>query len=681
MKRSLPICFCIFILNISIIYSQASVTDSIFQLIEIADSDTSKISKIIEFANASYILNPSRTDSMLNVALPLIQGNDRYKIERFYHYKCALNIQLGRPDSGAIYGNKFLNTLNKEQDSSAFIIAYNNIGVCEEMLGNFDKAAFYYNECLDLTHALNDTLRYSIIYTNLGLVYDAQGNLNKAMDHFLKAYSGFKTLNHLGGQSATLTNLGKVYTSNGNFEEAIKWFRQGVDIDEELNRQKSLSIKIDNIGACYEQMGKLDSAMIYFDKSIEIKKGLKNERGIGISYSNIAKIQNLRKEYSAALETAQTAIELSNKTKDTRTESVSHIEAGKASLGLQKSTQSKNHFLSALNISKKTGEIGPLKNAYQKLYEIEKTQNPSKALDYLEQAVIYKDSLINRENIEELATLKMEHEFSQKELLSEQEIALLQSQQKITKLQLSNATRTNFGLGFGLFLLSLFAYTIFKQRNKIKAKNSTINKALEEREILLKEIHHRVKNNLQVISALLTLQANHLKDTEAKEALHEGQDRVHSMALIHKDLYQHDNLKGVNAKEYLEQLTQNLLESYNIDDEVILKTDIQEIWLDVDTMIPMGLMVNELISNALKHAFEYRKDGILSIHLNEINDRLILKVSDNGQGVHDIEKMKSKSFGYSLIQSFSRKLKADIDFEQEKGLAVSIAITNYKKVG
>lgn len=680
MKCKLPIYLCIFLCYITNVFSQSPIADSLFNLVETANSDTSKIRETIEYANVAYAINPTKTDSILNDVFPLIQKENQYKIQKYYHYKCVLNIQRGKPDSGLVYGNLYINTLQKGRDTSGFIRAYNNIGICEEMLGNFEKAAEYYIECLELTTALKDTLRSSVIYANLGLVYDAQGNLKKAMDCFLKGLVGFKSVNHLGGQSACLNNLGKVYSSNGNFEKAIQYFQQGIEFDKTLNRQNSLSIKIDNIGSCFENMGKLDSAMVYFEKSIEIKKRIKNDRGLGISYSNIAEIQNIKQEYQDALKTAKKSISLSNKTKDTRTESLAQIEAGKALLSLNQPIQAKQYFLSALAISKQTGEIGPLHNAYQKLYEIEKTNSPSKSLAYLEQSIIYKDSLLNRENIEQLTSMKMEYEFSQKELLTEKEIALLQSQQKITKLQLSNANRTNLGLGLGLLLLSLFAYTIFKQRNNIRAKNDTIKKALEEREVLLKEIHHRVKNNLQVISALLTLQANHLNDSEAKEALQEGQDRVHSMALIHKDLYQHDNLKGVNAKEYLEQLTQNLLESYNIHDEVKLETNIQEIWLDVDTMIPMGLMVNELISNALKHAFTNRTDGIVSISLQENQEGLILKVSDNGQGVDDLEKMKTKSFGYSLIQSFSRKLNADINFDHKEGLAVTLAIKEYKKV-
>ena len=204
--------------------------------------------------------------------------------------------------------------------------------------------------------------------------------------------------------------------------------------------------------------------------------------------------------------------------------------------------------------------------------------------------------------------------------------------------------------------------------------------AVEEKDTLLKEIHHRVKNNLQVISALLTLQSKYIKDDQAIEALREGQDRVQSMALIHKDLYQHDNLKGVNTKDYLEKLVDNLIDSYSIDDEdIMLELDIESIWLDVDTMIPMGLMVNELISNALKHAFSGQNNGALHIQLKEIDNQLILNIKDNGKGFDNFEIQKSNSFGYSLIESFAKKLDAEMNYKFEDGFGIDIIVNRYTK--
>ncbi len=245
--------------------------------------------------------------------------------------------------------------------------------------------------------------------------------------------------------------------------------------------------------------------------------------------------------------------------------------------------------------------------------------------------------------------------------------------------QLRTVRNKTIALTLGLVLLSTLILGMYRLYKKTQTQNNIISKTLNEKDNLLKEIHHRVKNNLQVISALLTLQSSHLKDTQAKMALQEGQDRVQSMALIHKDLYQHDNLKGVNTKEYLEQLTANLVQSYKLNNEVELNMLIEEIILDVDTMIPLGLLINELISNSLKHAYDQMENGELSIALKEENEKLYLNVKDNGKGVSPEKMAKNASFGYSLIQSFAKKLNAELEFTNDNGTNVEVIISNYQK--
>ena len=233
-------------------------------------------------------------------------------------------------------------------------------------------------------------------------------------------------------------------------------------------------------------------------------------------------------------------------------------------------------------------------------------------------------------------------------------------------------------------LLFIYALSIrYKRVLGLKATNDLMSRSLEEKDTLLREIHHRVKNNLQVISALLTLQSHHVKDESAALALRKGQDRVESMALIHKNLYQHDNLKGVDSKDYFERLTQHLLESYQLThQEVKLELDVDPILLDVDTMIPLGLIVNELISNSLKHGFKEVSQGEIRISLKEADHKLILKVADNGQGNGEVtQKSKGRSFGQSLIRSLSRRLDAEIVVVNSNGYQVNMEIKRYKKAG
>ena len=259
--------------------------------------------------------------------------------------------------------------------------------------------------------------------------------------------------------------------------------------------------------------------------------------------------------------------------------------------------------------------------------------------------------------------------------------------QELKLLQASNQRRTYILLMslLGLGVLSLVGFLYSKNRtNKIlNQQKDQIQKSLDEKEILLREIHHRVKNNLQVISSLLKLQSRTVDDAAALSALQEGQNRVKSMALIHQNLYQEDNLTGVDVKDYFEKLTRHLFDSYKVSkDNIDLQLDICDIRLDVDTVIPLGLILNELISNALKYAFDQTEKGILSIRLVESTDQLILQVEDNGKGLQEVRQNveDATSFGYSMIHTFADQLDGKLEFRSEKGTKVSLTLREYPKV-
>jgi two-component sensor histidine kinase len=204
---------------------------------------------------------------------------------------------------------------------------------------------------------------------------------------------------------------------------------------------------------------------------------------------------------------------------------------------------------------------------------------------------------------------------------------------------------------------------------------------LEEKDILLKEIHHRVKNNLQVVSSLLSLQSRFIRDEQALNAINEGKNRVKSMALIHQNLYQEDNLTGVAIKPYFEKLIRSLFDSYNIDrDRIQLDMQVDNLTLDVDSVIPIGLITNELVSNALKHAFPNSENGLVKVKLKEENNRIVLQVMDNGVGMEKPESaMESNTFGYRIINAFKEKLGAELLIENNGGTNIKIFIAHYQK--
>jgi PAS domain S-box-containing protein len=213
--------------------------------------------------------------------------------------------------------------------------------------------------------------------------------------------------------------------------------------------------------------------------------------------------------------------------------------------------------------------------------------------------------------------------------------------------------------------ISLVAHDITDKKNT----ENQIKDSLKEKEVLLKEIHHRVKNNLQVISSILNLQSSFVSDERTLEILEESRNRIHSMATIHENLYLTTNFSSIDFASYLQNLTTKLISSYHITPITInLRTELTSINLLLDQAIPCGLLVNELITNAIKYAFINRSEGEIFIGLKENQGIIELKIEDNGVGLpSNFEIFKSNSLGLQLVSTLVEQLDGEIKILNEKG--------------
>ncbi len=207
-----------------------------------------------------------------------------------------------------------------------------------------------------------------------------------------------------------------------------------------------------------------------------------------------------------------------------------------------------------------------------------------------------------------------------------------------------------------------------------KTAEKQIKKSLEEKDALLKEIHHRVKNNLQVISSLINLQSRYIKDDKILEVLRESQDRIKSMALVHEKIYQSENLTEFNFTEYLRNLVSNLFRSYTSASKINLNLDIENVYLNLDTAIPCSLIINELVSNSLKHAFPYGLKGEIDIKFKRTEDnKFKLVVSDNGKGFpQKVDFRYTDSLGLQLVNSLTKQLKGDVKLYNNRGTTFEV---------
>ncbi len=223
--------------------------------------------------------------------------------------------------------------------------------------------------------------------------------------------------------------------------------------------------------------------------------------------------------------------------------------------------------------------------------------------------------------------------------------------------------------------ISLVAHDVSEKRKY----NMEIVESLKEKEVLLKEIHHRVKNNLQVISSILNLQSSFVKDEKTLGILQESRNRIRSMAIIHENLYRTEDFSSINFADYLQNLTANLVATYRIHDQVVLQSDLDSIDLILDQAIPCGLLVNELITNSLKYAWKPGEKGTITMELKEKEGYVHLFIGDDGVGLPaKFEEINSDTLGLQLVVTLVEQLDGELTVESDNGTKYLIKFENIK---
>jgi two-component sensor histidine kinase len=208
---------------------------------------------------------------------------------------------------------------------------------------------------------------------------------------------------------------------------------------------------------------------------------------------------------------------------------------------------------------------------------------------------------------------------------------------------------------------------VYIQRNKIAKEKKRSDALLKDNELLLKEIHHRVKNNLEVVSSLLELQSDQISDLNIKSLMQEGQNRIHSIGIVHQQLYQGKNLAAIEMKDYFIHLSKSIAETFGAEKRVLIECVMDILEVDIDTAVPLGLIVNELLTNTFKYAFPHGANGHVQIKLQKRADGiLVLEVSDNGVGKTTLT--HGTGFGSQLITLLTQQLNGTIIEEVNNGM-------------
>lgn len=553
----------------------------------------------------------------------------------------------------------------------------------------YDSSARRYERMISLNRQAGTDQSLAEAYTNAGLMNYYQGKFQKAIEYTLEGVKLKELRPDKKGVASSYLNLGLSYQNLEYFEKAKQYYIRAADIYEVEGGKRNLALTYKNRGDCLLGQDSLNRAEETYKIAFALYTEIEDPYGISDYYWTMGQVQQRRGQYQEAEQSYLQAEEafpprISDKL---RAKTYASIAEAKIllvdSIYTDFSEQTQTTFKLARDYGEKAwfyasridalvhlqAASAALTKAYKRLGQTEK------ALEYAEK--LLKVTLQMDERAKADAIAKMAAEYDTERV--EGENSLLQQSQKVQAAQLKQQNFVIIGIIIVLALILMIAFTIYGSRLKLKKAHAEIEKSLSEKELLLKEIHHRVKNNLQVVSSLLDLQSRGIEDEAALSTFMEGQNRVKAMALIHQKLYQNENLSTIDFAEYAESLMKELSTIYPSAQGVKTNIQMEEgAHFDIDTAVPLGLILNELISNAYKYAFNGKGAGELNIAVVPLGDgKHQLTVSDTGTGLPEgFDFGKAKSLGLRLVRRLAKQLYGTVDYSRGQGAKFVVTFTD-----
>lgn len=526
-----------------------------------------------------------------------------------------------------------------------------------------------------------DFARESILLNDIGKFCYQRGKDSLAMKYFSSSILLAEKGNKQSIQAEAYSNMTILFLRRGMNDKCIDFGLKTLEL-----AQQSGSLPIENeittvVGEAYERKGELQKANAFFERSLAL--AYKN-RAQEFIFQNLGKLCMINIKLNRIDTADYYAAILKKELGRSENKVVFPYNAlAEMSLVQKKYTEARNYALIALSHGKEAGRK-PF-GSYSVLHRAYKGLNkPDSALmAYETYWELYAPKVLGeKDNI----VLEIEQKFQNYQ--KEQEITLLKKDKEIGNIQRNGAYIIAGFLAITAFLF----YTRYRLKkkssealtlksNEIEKQSDIIQKSLMEKETLLREIHHRVKNNLQIISSLLNIQSTHIKDENILASIKEGQSRVQAMSLIHQNLYLSEAINNVDIESYLKQLVVYLSEMFGgAEKSINVSVNAANIHFDIDTAIPLGLIVNELVSNAYKYAFEKQASGNINVGIKSIGtEDYELLVTDNGSGFKgDIGAEKSISLGLKLVKILCRQLRGSFYATSETGASFLITFKDLR---
>jgi two-component sensor histidine kinase/Flp pilus assembly protein TadD len=614
------VCFIFFLLG-QFAYAQKSPYDSLERGLAVAKSDTQKLELLKQLVDVAF-------------------GSDMEKALEYAKQGVQLSEKIG--------------------DKKRLPAFFEMEGRMHANLLHLDSASDFFNKAVAGYIAIGNKRGQATTEFKIAWVYKKKGELDKAMQADLKASALMEALGDKQGMADAYGRVSEDLTRQGRLTEAMTYAQNAIDICEKNHMENELVYALTSAGGTAIEGGHNQEAYSYFNRALELARTQNfSEVPICDFLNNRGNALKRLGRYNEAVNDYKDALAIAKRTNYANAVSATIANLGEVNLLLGKYKEALPYQLETVRLQESDSDLSNIIENYIHVSTIyEHLGDYKSALAYQKKALVIRDSIASVKSDQAMSQLLTQYETKKKE-------ATIAAQKK----QISQQKEIQWlGIGIGLLLIGFIIFGYISYRIRVK-RNILLAHKNAENELLLKEIHHRVKNNLEVVSSLLALQSAQINDPDTKNAMQESQNRVQSIGIVHQKLYQGKNLGAIEMKDYFLNLSENILDSFGAEERVKIELAMEKLNVDIDTAVPLGLIVNELLTNTLKYAFPNGSDGKVSIKLEKRKDNILhLEVSDNGIGKSGI--IYGTGFGSQLVALLTAQLGGKMREEIQNGTRV-----------
>ncbi|GAB5418044.1 MAG: hypothetical protein Crog4KO_31240 [Crocinitomicaceae bacterium] len=538
-----------------------------------------------------------------------------------------------------------------------------------------------------LSKTQKGTRKYAYLRSRKAVADDIQGRSSKAAEGFLEAIKIQEKIKDSIELSFSYNNLGICYFYQYRYDDAVSNYRNSARIDSLMNDLKGWSGTMINAAIIYSNQNKNKQALNIYNNILAMMNEVNDHSLDAAIYSNSAKLFILEKNYSEGLRRLNKVRGEILSATEPSPKMTLEVSTANAQMGLGRFDEALKSARRGLSYD--VGNDYPERRVH--LYECMSHAFYAKAMIdsgnyYNDLYQSYRDSLFTLETQEQLSEIQTKYGLAKRnEELAASRLKQVKYRNKSIK-DARNASESReqrnlfIAIAAVFIIVGLLLFIILQKRRSERAllqeNLNSQEQLVAQKEAFLGEIHHRVRNNLQMVSSMLAMQQMTSGEEGTKAILESSRSRIETMSLIHERLYKKSTGRTIELKDYVEQLTDQIVGAYS-NKSIEVSYDVDDLRLHIDSVVPLALILNELITNSLKYAFGDSIQGKIRVSLKEVNQQLVLDYSDSGEGFDPDE---GTGFGSRLLQSLSRQLKAKRETAQkDDGFHQKFYIRQYKK--